>query len=163
MAYRLENFNNGTVAFDTPFTGPGTFIFHSGTHPQKQVYMGLAGLITQDHAAGEAYPNVPYNNEVTLFYSDIDTAFNEAVAAGTLTTAIERQPTWFLVNGEPYEANVTAGIDAGAAGENVLLRLASTATDTPMTRPTDRRFERMREQQYRPHIVVHIVQVLPTN
>jgi len=124
LSYRWE------VARDTDFDGPGTFLFHSGTHPQKQVYMGLAGLITQDHLAGEAYPGVPYNNEATLFYSDIDPAFNEAVVANTLDTAIERQPAWFLVNGEPYEANVTAGIDAGAVGENVLLRLASTATDT---------------------------------
>lgn len=114
----------------TPFSGPGSFIYHSGTHPQKQVYMGLAGLITQDSAMGEAYPGVSYDNEVTLFYSDIDPAFNDAVAAGTLTTAVTRHPSWFLVNGAPFEQGVTADIAAGAAGSNTLLRMASTATDT---------------------------------
>ncbi len=114
----------------TNFDGPGTFLYHSGTHPQKQVYMGLAGMLSQDASAGLAYPGVPYDNEVTLFYSDIDPDFNEAVATGTLDTTIDRHPTWFLVNGKPYEANVTSGIAAGAAGEDLLLRMVSTATDT---------------------------------
>lgn len=119
-----------TPGLGNPITGPGTFIFHSGTHPQKQVYMGLSGLMTQDSAVGEAYPGVPYDNEVTLFYSDIDPAFNDAVVAGTLTTAVNRHPSWFLVNGEPFEQGVTADIAAGDSGSNTLLRMASTATDT---------------------------------
>lgn len=113
-----------------PFTRTGTFIYHSGTHPQKQVYMGLAGMVTKDVTAGEIYPGVTYTNEVPLFYSDIDPAFNQAVAAGTLTTAVNRHPTWFLVNGEPYQPGVTPDINAGEAGTGTLLRLASTALDT---------------------------------
>lgn len=112
----------------TTFSDAGSFIYHSGTHPQKQVYMGLAGLLTKDAAAGEAYPGVAYDSEVTLFYSDIDPQFNGAVAAGTLTTAMDRHPTWFLINGEPYGAGM-ADIDAGAASSDTLLRLASIATE----------------------------------
>jgi hypothetical protein len=119
----------------------GTLLYHSGTWPQKQVYMGLAGLVTRDAAAGEVYPGVPYDNEVTLFYSDIDPAFNAQVVATANTrnmTAVHRHPTWFLVNGEPYSdpdgapntGDETPDIPAGAAGANTLLRLASTATDT---------------------------------
>ncbi len=117
-----------------PIDRPGTFIYHSGTHPQKQVYMGLAGLVTKDNAAGEAYPGVPYDNEVVLFYSDIDPDFNRAVVNGTLTTAIHRHPTWFLVNGEPYVQGM-ADISQGSNGPLVastttLLRFASMASDT---------------------------------
>ncbi len=124
MAYVWNN-NRSTT-----FHGDGTFLYHSGTHPQKQVYMGLAGLLTRDSAAGEAYPGVSYDNEVELFYSDLDPAFNEAVVAGTLATAVDRHPTWFLVNGEPYQPGITADIAAGAAGSNTLLRMVSTAMDT---------------------------------
>ncbi len=127
--YRWVNAQN------TPLDTTGTLLYHSGTTPQKQVYMGLAGLVTRDAAAGEVYPGVAYANEVTLFYSDIDPAFNAAVAAGTLTTAIDRHPTWFLINGEPFNPTAVdetgpSGIAAGEAGSNTLLRLASMTTDT---------------------------------
>ncbi|MEJ2691922.1 MAG: Ig-like domain-containing protein [Candidatus Thiodiazotropha sp.] len=114
----------------TTFSESGSFIYQSATHPQKQVYMGLAGMITKDAAAGEVYPGVAYDSEVTLFYSDLDPAFNGAVAAGTLTSAMGRHPTWFLVNGEPYVHNVTDPIVSGPASSNTLLRMASTASDT---------------------------------
>lgn len=115
---------------ENAFDRPGSFIYHSGTQPQKQVYMGLAGLVTKDAGAGEAYSGVPYGNEVVLFYSDIDPAFNAAVSAGSLSTAIDRHPTWFLVNGEPFVAGTTGDIPGGTAGSSTLVRLASTATDT---------------------------------
>jgi VCBS repeat-containing protein len=111
----------------------GTLMYHSGTWPQKQVYMGLAGLVARDSAAGEIYPGVAYDNEATLFYSDIDTAFNAEVVATANTknmTAADRHPNWFLVNGDPYDPGVTPDVAAGAAGSNTLLRLASTASDT---------------------------------
>jgi FtsP/CotA-like multicopper oxidase with cupredoxin domain len=119
----------------TPFTDAGTFIYHSGTHPQKQVYMGLAGMLTRDAAAGQVYPGVGYDNEVALFYSDIDPAFNAAVAAGTLGSAVGRHPTWFLINGEPYVdgmGDIATGLGGTplAASNRTLLRLASTASDT---------------------------------
>ena len=128
MGYIWNN-NQGT-----PIDRPGSFIYHSGTHPQKQVYMGLAGLVTKDAAAGQAYPGATYSNEVVLFYSDIDPTFNVAVRDGTLDTAIHRHPTWFLVNGEPWEVgfgDITSGPSGPlTAGTETLLRLASTTTDT---------------------------------
>jgi hypothetical protein len=110
--------------------GTGTLLYHSGTLPQKQVYMGLSGLVTKDAGPGLVHPGVPYDHAVTVFYSDIDPNFNAAVAAGTLTTAIDRHPTWFLVNGAPYAAGATPDIPAGPIGGRTLLRLASTASET---------------------------------
>jgi len=115
---------------------PGTFVYHSGTHPQKQVYMGLYGAMTHDEAPGIAYPAagssapVSYDNEVLLFYSEIDPELNNAVAGGTYQTSIDYHARWFLVNGEPYVDGVTADIDAGASGESALVRFLSAASET---------------------------------
>ncbi len=42
---------------------PGTLLYLSGTHQSVQVQMGLFGGITQDSAAGEAYPGISYAKE----------------------------------------------------------------------------------------------------
>jgi len=127
MAKRVRSFGAETgaslTATYTWTTGlrPGTFIYHSGTHPQKQVYMGLYGAVIQnakdaDTLAGtpaEAYDGVEYFNEVVLFYSEIDTDQNNAVAGGTHETSIHYQADWFLVNGEPYGTACTDDLIAG--------------------------------------------------
>ena len=115
---------------DNPITDSGSFMYHSGTNPQLQVYMGLYGSVTKDAVAGEVYPGVPYTNDATLFYSEIDPAHNAAVAAGdTSYSPIDYHPSWFLINGEPYVAG-TANIPVGIAGESTLLRFLSTASET---------------------------------
>ncbi|MCU7846045.1 MAG: thrombospondin type 3 repeat-containing protein [Candidatus Thiodiazotropha sp. (ex Monitilora ramsayi)] len=113
---------------------PGTFVYHSGTVPQNQVYMGLYGAVTQDAVdAGpttpaEVYSGVTYDNEAVLFYSEIDPAHNAAVAAGDATySPIDFHPKWFLINGEPYVDGVTAPIPAGVTGESTLVRFLSAA------------------------------------
>ena len=126
----------GTESYSWTGVRPGSFIYHSGTHPQKQVYMGLYGAMTQDSAAGVAYPAVgssgavSYDNEVVLFYSEIDPDMNAAIAGGSHTTSIFYHPSWFLVNGEPYVDGVTTDIDAGSAGERTLVRFFSAAGET---------------------------------
>jgi hypothetical protein len=90
-----------------PMVKTGSFIYHSGTLPQKQVYMGLHGAITKDAAAGEVYPGVAYDQEQVLFYSEIDPDLNAAIAAGSLETAIHYHARWFLINGEPYSEACT--------------------------------------------------------
>jgi hypothetical protein len=106
---------------------PGTFLYHSGTHPAVQVQMGLYGAVTQDTATGEAY-GIAYDNEVTLLYSEIDPALHAAVAGndygpgmGT-TSTVNYAPRYFLVNGKPFEDGDPA-MSAGAAGESTLIRL----------------------------------------
>jgi hypothetical protein len=112
---------------------PGTFVYHSGTHPQKQVYMGLYGAVTQnaveaDAGLGtpaEAYAGVPYDNQVVLFYSDLDPDHNNSIYClnypGSVlpngltcgvdvmpyTTSIHYHPSWFLIDGEPYSEACT--------------------------------------------------------
>jgi FtsP/CotA-like multicopper oxidase with cupredoxin domain len=98
---------------------PGTFLYHSGSHPALQVPMGLYGALSLDYAAGEAYPGVPYDNEALLIYSEIDPT--RPFVPSTLGYA----PAYFLVNGEPYPA-ADPGLDHSlAANERVLLRFVN--------------------------------------
>lgn len=106
---------------------PGSYTYQSGTHVAVQVQMGLYGATNKDAAAGEAYSGVPYDQEVSLFYSEIDPVLHQAIADGTYgttgpTSTIDYDPKYFLVNGAPYSA-ATAALPAGAAGTRTLLRM----------------------------------------
>ncbi len=119
-----------------PELQPGSYVYHSGTHPAVQVQMGLYGALTKDGAAGEAYAGIAYDNEVTLYYSEIDPALHTAVATdnygpgkGT-TSTINYVPKYFLVNGEPYTDKASATIAAGNVGERTLLRMFNMGLQT---------------------------------
>lgn len=131
-----------TAAGGNPFDRSGSFIYHSGTHPQKQVYMGAYGAVTRDAAAGQVHPGVAYDNEKLLFYSEIDPDMNRSIAklydpsnpdyaaVDPYSTSIHYQAMWFLVNGEPFVTGTTPDYFVGEPGETTLLRLFSTAGET---------------------------------
>jgi hypothetical protein len=127
-SFTHETATNTTGVYTWNSLKPGTFLYSSGTHPAVQVQMGLYGAVTHDDAAaGQAYAGVPYDNEVTLLYSEIDPALHAAVAGndygpgkGT-TSTVNYAPRYFLVNGEPFEPG-DAALSAGAAGESTLIR-----------------------------------------
>ena len=139
-SFGAEAAAGGAESYTFAVSRPGTYVYHSGTHPQKQVYMGLYGAATQDSAVGEAYPAVGsspavgYDNEVILFYSEIDPDLNDAIAGATYETSIHYQARWFLVNGEPYQAgmaDITSGTSGPlVAGDAVLIRFVSAAGET---------------------------------
>ncbi|MGD8931462.1 MAG: Ig-like domain-containing protein, partial [Chromatiales bacterium] len=158
LAKRVRSFgaeaaaSGGISSYGWTDVRPGTFIYHSGTYPQKQVYMGLAGPVTQDADTLEAYTGVTYAQDIVLFYSDIDPAHNAAVAAlDPDYTPIDYHASWFLVNGEPYSTDCSDGdtdtfddlsgypcasmeqtpaIAAAAAKTPTLLRFLSAASET---------------------------------
>ena len=107
---------------------PGTYLYHSGSHPQVQVQMGLYGAMTHDALAGNAYAGVPYASQLTLLFSEIDPALHEAVGSGqygpgfAMSSTIDYQPRWFLINGEPHTAASVPAV-IGTVGEPTLLRL----------------------------------------
>ncbi len=141
--------NGGSESYSWTATGgnplkTGSSILHSGTHPQQQVYMGLYAAVTRNAVdpdltpgtgslTAQAYPGVVYEDEVVLFYSEIDPALNAEIAGGGAgtSTSIHYHPNWFLVNGEPYEDGVTSDIFAGSETEDTtLVRLLSTTGET---------------------------------
>jgi len=139
--------NGGTADYNWPSLRPGSYLYHSGTHPQVQVQMGLYGGIKSSAATGQAYTNVPYDSEVMLLYSEIDPVLHAAVAAGRygqpvpnplppgLTAAdypsstIDYAPKYFLVNGKPFQTSDQALAGAGA-GQRTLLRFLNAGLQT---------------------------------
>jgi FtsP/CotA-like multicopper oxidase with cupredoxin domain len=131
----------GTADYTWSSVKPGTYLYHSGTHPQVQVQMGLYGGASKNAVAAtattpaEAYAGVPYNNEVTLLFSEIDPALHSAVAGGTYGTAggatstFDYQPKYFLINGKPYAAG-TPPLAVLPAGQKTLLRFLNAGLQT---------------------------------
>jgi FtsP/CotA-like multicopper oxidase with cupredoxin domain len=131
----------GTQSYTWNNLKSGTYLYHSGTHPQVQVQMGLYGAMTHDAAAGQAYAGVPYHNGVPpLVFSEVDPVLHAAVAAGRygqavpdplptgLTAAdypsstIDYAPKYFLINGQDL-SDASLALAAGSAGQITLLRL----------------------------------------
>jgi uncharacterized repeat protein (TIGR01451 family) len=90
-------FGGGIADYVWPNIKPGTYLYHSGTHPQVQVQMGLYGAVVKNAAdavpavpgpaaPAQAYAGVPYNKEVTLLFSEIDPAQHAAIDLGTFGT-----------------------------------------------------------------------------
>jgi hypothetical protein len=94
--------NGGSVTYSFTANSPGTFIYQSGTNPDKQVRMGLFGALIvrpPNGLGGETYannrPDSQFNadTEFMVLLSEIDPYLNQAV---------ERQ----VVNGQPYNFNM---------------------------------------------------------
>jgi FtsP/CotA-like multicopper oxidase with cupredoxin domain len=124
-SFTHETSAGGSSSYSWSNIKPGTYLYHSGTHPAVQVQMGLYGAMTNDALDG-AYPAIGYDAEALIIYSEIDPALHAAVAGGTYGTpaypsTIDYQPKYFLVNGVAGDA--AGPIATPAPGSNVLIRL----------------------------------------
>jgi VCBS repeat-containing protein len=133
-SFTHEALAGGSATYTWPSIKPGTYLYQSGTHTQVQVQMGLYGGLTADAGAGLAYAGVPYDQDLLLVYSEIDPALHAAVANGTYgttgpTSTLNYKPKYFLINGRPYEAGVSAPLPA-AAGKRNLLRFVNAGLKT---------------------------------
>ncbi len=113
---------------------PGSFLYHSGSHPAVQVQMGLYGVLTKLSGYGQAYPGVSFNSEATLLFSEIDPALHDAVAADdygpgkTVTSTLRYSPQYFFISGASY-TNGLSSVRVGKPGDRVLLRLLNVGLD----------------------------------
>ena len=116
--------SNGNTALDVVYTytnvKAGTYLYQSGTMPQIQVQMGLYGVVRKDAPppltpGRNAYPNVSYDNELTILLSEVDPALHEAVAAGTLNTStLAYDPKFFRLHSyRPTTGNCTTAAPSG--------------------------------------------------
>jgi FtsP/CotA-like multicopper oxidase with cupredoxin domain len=131
-SFAQEAGGGASVSYTWNNPQPGTYLYHSGTHPQLQVQMGLYGAVIVEAGPGQAYPGVLYTAEQTLLYSEIDPALHATVAGGSygntavpnpVTSTLNYAPKYYLVNGEPYAPGVTQPLATGVAGQPTLLRL----------------------------------------
>jgi FtsP/CotA-like multicopper oxidase with cupredoxin domain len=129
--------DGGEATYTWSGVGAGTWLYHSGTHPQVQVQMGLYGAVTRKVRPGvlatrpqdEVYPGVLVDAEQLLVFSEIDPAQHLAIANGSYGTApaptstLRYAPRYFLVNGKPY--GPSSAPLAIPAGKRTLLRLVN--------------------------------------
>ena len=142
---------------------PGTYVYHSGTHPQVQVQMGLYGAATVEDPSGNPYAGTVVASESTFLYSEIDPALHAAVSGGTYTSCadgfavcnadltagntpstVNYQPVYFLINGQSFTDKKTAAnwiqpTPALVGSEQHLLRFinAGIKTHDPVIRGTN--------------------------
>jgi len=92
--------NGGSITYSFTANQPGTYIYQSGTNPDKQVRMGLFGVLIvrpttpgPDHANNRPDSKFNPNTEFLVLLSEIDPYLNQAV---------ERE----VVNGQPFTFNM---------------------------------------------------------
>jgi FtsP/CotA-like multicopper oxidase with cupredoxin domain len=100
-AFTTEAPAGGAVTYTWTGISDGTYLYQSGSHPAKQVQMGLYGALT---IKGTSYPDS--HDEVTLLYSEIDP---ELHTTPTAATPLGYHPRHYLVNGSTSASFPTAG------------------------------------------------------
>lgn len=135
----------GTVSYTFTASQPGTYTYYSGTQPDVQVEMGLAGaLIVRPGTPGQAYNHADsaFDHEYLFFLSDMDPNIHDAVAAGNLSPdTTSHFAVYWLINGRTAPDTMAA---AGAPwlphqpynimpmmhpGERVLIRMVGAGRD----------------------------------
>jgi FtsP/CotA-like multicopper oxidase with cupredoxin domain len=118
-SFDAETAAGGSGSYTWTGVKEGTYLYHSGTHPQVQVQMGLYGALTVgDYGIAD---------EATLVYSEIDPDLHAAVDDGSYgttgpTSTFDYKPQYFLINGAAYPG--TTDIPVGT-GSDVLLRFVN--------------------------------------
>lgn len=100
-AFTTEAAPGGAASYTWTGAKDGTYLYQSGSHPAKQVQMGLYGALT---IKGTSYPNA--HDEVTLLYSEIDPVLH---SPATAATPLGYHPRHYLVNGSVSQSFPTAG------------------------------------------------------
>ncbi len=130
----------GTVTYNWNNLKPGSYMYHSGTHPQVQVQMGLFGALTDDHVAGQAYDDVStaYSQEIILFYYEIDRIIHEDVVAGDyskmdMRSTIDYHPKHFFIDASTNGIGAPPG-NPGSLDYNDVLAVAFDSVTDPLVR-----------------------------
>lgn len=94
----------------------GTYLYQSGSHPAKQVQMGLYGALKVG-----GYPHI--DRDIVLLYSEIDPTLHNPPAPATPMTY---KPRYFLINSKSYApGEPVPEIAAGRIGSNLLIRFVN--------------------------------------
>ncbi len=104
---------------------PGTYVYQSGTHQAVQIQMGLYGSVVKNAvdevplgANAQAYAGIEYVTEKIVFYSEVDPVLHNEVASGAygttgMTSTIDYNPAYFLINGTDAPVTTITGLIAG--------------------------------------------------
>ena len=109
----------GTATYTWTGVKPGTYLYQSGSHPAKQVQMGLYGALTVG-----TYPGT--SGDVTMLYSEIDPALHSPPAAAT---PLGYHPRHYLVNGSEDQPVPVPVQGAGDTNQPTVLRFLNAGLD----------------------------------
>ena len=94
--------DGGTVTYTFLADHPGTFLYHSGSHPDLQVPLGLVGaIIVYPATEGQAYddPASAYDREYLFLLTEMDLRYNEAVEQGDPVDTSDFRAVYWFING----------------------------------------------------------------
>jgi FtsP/CotA-like multicopper oxidase with cupredoxin domain len=104
--------NGGSVTYSFVASNPGSFLYESGTNPQKQVHMGLFGALIVRPTMGA---NFAYNRadsqftpteEFMVLLSEIDPYQHWAAESGTPFNLNNYHPRYWLINGRGFPDSI---------------------------------------------------------
>ena len=104
--------NGGSVTYSFVAGNPGTFIYESGTDPEKQVHMGLFGALIVRPALGATFANNRPDSQFTpgeefmVLLSEIDPIQHQAVEAGLTFNMNNYHPRYWLINGRGFPDSI---------------------------------------------------------
>lgn len=104
--------NGGSVTYSFVANNPGTFIYQSGTDPEKQVRMGLFGALIVRPTLGATFANNRPDSQFTpgeefmVLLSEIDPIQHQAVEAGLTFNMNNYHPRYWLINGRGFPDSI---------------------------------------------------------
>lgn len=127
-SFSHETPTGGTGTYQWNDFKPGTWMLQSATNPARQVQMGLYAAVKKDTVAdAEAYPGIPYDQELILVFHDID-PFLHAAIAGTVPepylSSAYHQPRFYLINGKSYP-DIPDPVFTANIGQRLLIRFVN--------------------------------------
>ncbi len=102
----------GTVTYSFTASDPGTYLYESGTNPEKQVRMGLFGALIvrptagADHAYNRADSQFTPTEEFMVLLSEIDPYQHQAVEQGKPFNLTSYHPRYWLINGRGFPDSI---------------------------------------------------------
>ncbi|HYE35906.1 multicopper oxidase domain-containing protein [Methylocaldum sp.] len=140
--------NEAVVTYTFTASRPGTYLYHTGTHMDLEVEMGLVGaLIVRPNSDGQAYghPDSAFDQEYLFLLSEMDPKIHELIEAGRraeVDTAARHPVHWFINGRNGPDTMLKSGNDTPwlptqpynclprmHPGEKLLLRLINAGRD----------------------------------
>jgi FtsP/CotA-like multicopper oxidase with cupredoxin domain len=103
---------NGVITYQFVATHPGTFLYESGTNPEKQVRMGLFGALIvrptmgADFAYNRGDSRFTPSEEFMVLLSEIDPYQHQAVEQGKGFNMNKYHPRYWLINGRGFPDSI---------------------------------------------------------
>jgi FtsP/CotA-like multicopper oxidase with cupredoxin domain len=104
--------NGGSVTYSFVANRPGSFLYESGTDPEKQVRLGLFGALIvrpamgDDFAYNRADSQFTPTEEFMVLLSEIDPYQHQAAEAGTAFDMTTYKPRYWLINGRGFPDSI---------------------------------------------------------